>query len=334
MSYSQIDSNRPLRLCFLGCGKITASHAKASKKCDRNIQLSFASRSLEKSESYRKKHNGINAYSNYDEAIESELEDVIMINTPPHLHFELAKKSLESGKHVIVEKPPFFQSSDFDILGEIAEKNNLQFMVAENYYYKPLRRKKIKSIIDKNLIGDTLFMFINATKTQKNSGDWREDISIAKYGALFEGGIHWINFINNIGLDITSIYGFLPRKDDELERSIQVTATTRQGTVINLLYSWEVNTIMKGLRASRMYGSKGSVFFETNGIFVWLRGIKKQFSFPGLRHITGQHKMLEDFFSALRTGNPPQFTWQMAKQDLFLIEKIYSFVRDSKNSMS
>ena len=330
MSYQMIESGSQLRLCFLGCGQITSRHAKVSGKCDKNIKLSFASRSLEKSESYRKKHQGINAYPSYEEAIHSELEDVIMINTPPHLHFELAKKSLEAGKHVIVEKPPFFQSSDFDILGEIADQKGLQFMVAENYYYKPLRTK-IKSIIDDNLIGDALFILINATKTQKTTGDWREDKSVAKYGALFEGGIHWINFINNIGLDIISISGFKPRKDDEMERSIQVTATTRQGAVINLLYSWEVDTIMKGIRGSRIYGSKGSVFFETNGIFVWLRGIKKQFSFPGLRHITGQQKMLEDFFSAIRSGNPPQFTWQMAKQDLVLIEKIYSSVEESKN---
>ena len=66
-------------------------------------------------------------------------------------------------------------------------------------------------------------------------------------------------------MNITQIKGFLPKQKNVLEKSMQVVANTEEGAVINLLYSWEVDTIAKGLRVSRIYGREGSITFETNG---------------------------------------------------------------------
>jgi len=328
MNYKLIPEDQPIRICFLGCGNITQRHAKLMSKSKEKVVLSFASRSLEKAESYKTKFDGTHTYSSYEDAISSADQDVIMINTPPHLHFDLAKLSVDEGKHLIVEKPPFFKSSDFDVIGIIADSKGLQFMVAENYYYKPLR-KKIKDILSSDLIGEPLFLHINATKTQASQNDWREDPELSGFGALFEGGIHWINFINNLGFDITEIRGYVPSESKELERSIQVTASTKQGVVMNLLYSWEVNTIFKGLRLSKVYGRDGSLSFETNGIFAFLRGKKTRLMFPGLANISGAAPMIDDFLGAIRQGRDPEFTWRMAQRDLQLIEEVYRTIGKS-----
>lgn len=323
MNYKLIPKDQPIRICFLGCGKITQRHAQLMRKSGQQVVLSFASRSIDKAEDYKKKFNGAFAYASYAEAIESNDQDVIMINTPPHLHFELAQLVVANDKHLIVEKPPFFKSSDFNSIGAVATEKGLHFMVAENYYYKPLRTK-IKETLESGLIGDPLFLHINATKTQASQNDWREDPNLTGFGALFEGGIHWINFINNLGFDITEIRGYVPGQKKTLERSIQVIAATAQGVVINLLYSWEVNTIFKGLRRSKVYGREGSLTFETNGIFAFLRGKKTKLMFPGLSNISGAAPMIDDFLGAIREGRSPEFTWQMAQHDLQLIEEIYA----------
>lgn len=323
MSYNAIGDDAPIRLVFLGCGDVTKKHVGRARYADKNIKLSFASRTLEKAEGYKQKHNGEHAFGSYDEAINSDQIDVVMINTPPNSHYELAKQTLEAGKHVIVEKPPFLSSDRFDELGALADSKGLQFMVAENYFYKPLRYR-IEEVIKEKLIGDPLFIQINATKTQKSKNDWREDKSISGFGALFEGGIHWISFINNIGLEIKEAKGFIPKQETELERSIQVTAETKEGAVINLIYSWEVSTIAKGLRLSKIYGREGSTTFETNGVMLYLRGKKSRLSFPKLSHIAGYKPMFKDFFVSLRTGKQPAFNYHMAKKDLVLIEQIYA----------
>lgn len=322
MPYQAIPESKPIRICFLGCGKITKAHAKYARRAEENIELSFASRSLDKAKSYADTFKGSRTYRSYEEAIQSEFEDVIMINTPPHIHLDLALKAVQAGKHVIIEKPPFFSSEDFDKVGPLADEKGVHCLIAENYFYKPLR-VKIKSFLDQKLIGDPLFILINATKKQVSKGDWREDPGVTGFGSLYEGGIHWINFINNLGLPIQEVTGFFPKKINKLERSAQVTAETESGTIINLFYSWEVDTIFKGLRWSKIFGREGSISFETNGIFVIVRGKKKKISFPGLKDIGGYQGMFNDFMRALRTGESPALTWKMAQKDLQMIEKAY-----------
>lgn len=323
MSYNKIDGKA--RIVLLGCGDITRRHTTYARWADKDIQVSFASRTQSKADGYKRKHKGVHAFGSYDAAIGSDDIDIVMVNTPPDSHYELVKASLQAGKHVIVEKPPFFKSAVFDELGPMAENKGLQFLVAENYFYKPLRGA-VKEALDEGLIGHPLFIQINATKKQESKGDWRDDKAVTGFGSLFEGGIHWINFINNIGLQITTVNGFVPKQDTELERSVQVTANTEEGTVINLLYSWEVDTMFKGLRLSRIYGKDGSLTFETNGIFVAIRGLKKRFRFPQLSHITGYKLMWKDFLESIHSGTKAEFDWKMAQKDLVLIEQIYASV--------
>jgi len=323
MNHNPYKPIEQLDIVFLGCGNITSKHAKLVNSIDKSASISFASRSLEKANQYVEKYSGKHAYGNYNEAIISDENNVVMVNTPPNSHFELAEAALKAGKHCIVEKPPFLQSSDFDKLGKYADDNGLQLIVSENYFYKPMRQK-ITSLLASEAIGKPLFIQINATKKQGSKNDWREDKSLSGFGALFEGGIHWINFINNIGFNIQTARGFVPNREQKLERSIQVTAETEKGTVINLLYSWEVDTIAGGLRISKIYGTDGSITFESNGVFALTRGKKKGISMPQLLNISGFKPMWKDFLKALKQGNSPSMSWRMAQKDLEVIEDIYN----------
>ena len=327
MNYQRIEKGRPIRLCFLGCGKICKAHAKNIVKSDNDLNLSFASRDSEKAREFTSKFKGHRAFSSYDEAIANDDIDVVMITTPPDSHYELTLKALNAGKHVIVEKPPYFKSSDFDVLGSLADEKKLQLLVAENYFYKPLRIK-IKELLESGIIGKAIFININATKKQKSKGDWRDDVKVSGHGALFEGGIHWVNFINNIGLNLQHSEGFVTDASDPLERSIQLSSNSEEGTIVNLFYSWEVDTIFKGLRLSKIFGSQGSITFETNGIFVFTRGKKIKFCMPDLSNITGSHLMLNDFMTALRSGDDAGFHWKMAKKDLEIIEAVYQSIKN------
>ena len=244
--------------------------------------------------------------------------------TPPDSHLELTLLAIRSCKHVIVEKPPFFHASDFDEVELERQKTGAQVMVAENYFYKPLLRK-LREAIAADLIGELKFLYFNATKTQKTE-DWRDEKGSSGGGALFEGGIHWVNIISNLGLDIQSVTGFFPGKqlsEDKLERSMQLVVKYVGGPIGTLLYSWEINALLKVVRLSRIYGTGGSITFESNGIFIFIRGKKWRFIFPGFADMVGSKAMFEDFFRALRSGEEPAFNLELAKRDLALIEAAY-----------
>ncbi|MBK9017273.1 MAG: Gfo/Idh/MocA family oxidoreductase [Saprospiraceae bacterium] len=322
MSFKKIPPTQPIRMAFLGCGNITAKHGKRLQKFA-DVQCYYASRSEEKAKQFSAKLNGSGHFGSYQAAIASPEIDVVFIATPPADHLELALAAVRAGKHVILEKPPFFKSSDFDLVDAERQKTGVQVMVAENYFYKPLLRK-LRETLAADLIGDLKFLFFNATKTQK-TGDWRDDESTVGGGALFEGGIHWVNFMSNLGLDVQSVTGFLPqkKKENSLERSMQVVMKYQDGPVGTLLYSWEVNALLKGLRLCRIYGSEGSITFEANGLFIFVRGKKWRLIFPGFSDIIGTNAMFRDFFVALRNGQEPAFNFALAKRDIVFIEAAY-----------
>lgn len=320
--FKKIPPTQPIRLAFLGCGNITAKHSKRLKKFS-DVQCFYASRSEGKAKEFAQKLNGHGHFGSYQAAIASPDVDVIFIATPPADHLDLALAAVRAGKHVILEKPPFFKSTDFDLVDAERQKTGVQVMVAENYFYKPLLRK-LRDTLAADLIGDLKFLFFNATKTQKTD-DWRDDKSLTGGGALFEGGIHWVNFMANLGLDVQAVTGFLPKikKANALERSMQMVVKYKDGPIGTLLYSWEVNTLLKGLRLCRIYGSAGSITFEANGLFIFVRGKKWRLIFPGFSDIIGAEAMFRDFFAALRNGQEPAFHFALAKRDVAMIEEAY-----------
>ncbi|MFQ5864243.1 MAG: Gfo/Idh/MocA family protein [bacterium] len=312
---------KSLNLAFLGCGFATRLHSKTLSGFKNQVGRYYASRNKEKAIAYNRKYKGHGYFDSYDAAINDPNIEVVLIATPPVQHLDLTLQALGSGKHVIVEKPPFLHSTDFDPVRQAQAEAGRRVLVAENYFYKPLAIK-LRQIISEGLIGEVRFVHVNALKKQ-TAEDWRSDASLSGGGALFEGGIHWINFIANLGLRIKRVRGFRPGAKNGLEKSMLVAIEYEEGPVGAFYYSWEIPSLFKGLRLSKIYGTKGSITFESNGIFILVRGKKKRIFFPKLSDIAGYKTMFQDFIQCLREDKAPQFSLDLAQRDLKLIEDIY-----------
>ncbi len=316
---------RPLNLAFLGCGFATQMHSKTLSGFHKQVRLYYASRNPEKAARFNKKYHGAGFFDSYDAAIQDSTIDVVLVATPPNQHLDLTMQALRAGKHVLVEKPPFLKASDFDRVAEIQKETGKKVLVTENYFYKPLAFK-LRELLKEGVIGEPLFFHINALKMQK-TGDWRDEPSLTGGGALFEGGIHWVNFVANLGFPIDSVQAFIPGKASSLERSILIALKSSAGPVGALYYSWEVPSLFKGLRLSKIYGRDGSITFESNGVIMLVRGRRKLVTFPGFKDISGYKGMFRDFLRAIQLNQSPQFTLEMARTDLALIEQIYASLK-------
>src|SRR5439155_15785036 len=93
------------------------------------------------------RHPAVHAPSNPDEVTSSPKIDAVAIVTPVSTHYELAKKALENGKHVFVEKPFTATSAQAEELIELADRKNLQIMVDHTFLFNGAVRK-IKELVD------------------------------------------------------------------------------------------------------------------------------------------------------------------------------------------
>lgn len=313
-----------ITLAFLGCGKVARAHAKRLRRHKRDVEIAFASRDPARAEAFSRDLGGP-ALGTYDDALAASDVDVAVITTPPHLHKELALRALAAGKHVVLEKPPVPSAADLDEVAAAAAKAQRQVFVAENYFYKPSLRR-VRALIEGGAIGEVLFVHANAIKHQRTAGGWRDDGALAMGGALFEGGIHWIDFMSNLGLRVRGVHGFRPgppaAHGAAVDRSMMLAFEYAEGAIGMLSYSWEVPSTARGLRLSKIYGKAGTITFESNGLWTFCHGKKLRF-YLGLRDLAGYRAMWADFVRAWKTGTPAAMTLAHARRDLELVEEAY-----------
>lgn len=161
--------------------------------------------------------------------------DLVYIATPPFLHYEQAMLALEAGKHVICEKPLAMNPKQGrEMLDKAAEKG-LLMVTNLMQRYNPLFAR-IKTLIDKNLLGDFLHgYFENYAGDEGLKPDhWFWDRT--KSGGIFiEHGVHFFDlFAGWLGHgDVVSAQVIKRPKSNDIEgREIedQVQATVRYGS--------------------------------------------------------------------------------------------------------
>jgi predicted dehydrogenase len=313
----------PIGIAFLGCGFATSLHSRTLRRFQ-GIERYYASREPRRAEQFARRFSGSDAFGSYDAALRDPRVQVALIATPPANHLELTLAALAAGKHVILEKPPVLRSSDFDRIGDAAAAAGRRVMVAENYYYKPMA-EALRAVLANGEVGEPRILTVSALKEQQ-TGDWRDSPDLAGGGALFEGGIHWVNFMAHLGLEVEGVQGFRPGRGEGPERTMVVVFQYAGGAVGTLYHSWEIGSPLKGLRLSALYGSEGTATFESNGLMLAVRGRRRRMKLPDPRDLLGYRAMFEDFFGALREGREPRFTLAMARRDLQLVEAIYASV--------
>jgi UDP-N-acetylglucosamine 3-dehydrogenase len=313
--------DRRLNLVFLGCGRITATHARTLAGFRDRVRCFYASRERARAMDFERRFGGAGSFGSYEAALADGWIDMALVATPPASHLELTLQALRHGKDVIVEKPAFLLSSDFDAVSEAQHSTGKRVLVAENYAYKPLAFA-LRDLLASGAVGDVRFVNVCAVKRQ-STGDWRDDVRQAGGGALFEGGVHWIDLLANLGPVVRSVRGFRPGPAEGAERSLLLVLEYEDGAVGTLCHSWEIPSPLGGLALSRIDGTAGTIFFESNGLFVLARGRVRSLRVPGLADIRGYRAMFGDFLAALRTGREALMTLERARRELELAEEAY-----------
>ncbi|PAB59829.1 Gfo/Idh/MocA family oxidoreductase [Anaeromicrobium sediminis] len=119
--------------------------------------------------------------------------DLIVVATPNNSHYELAKKALLQGKHVVVEKPFTVHTWQADELISLAKEKNRVLTVHQNRRWDS-GYKTVKKVIESNMLGDLVEYEAHFDRFRNyiKEGSWKE-IDSPGNGMLYDLGIHLID---------------------------------------------------------------------------------------------------------------------------------------------
>lgn len=142
-------------------------------------------------------------YDSYASIVSSDEIDVLYIPLPPALHYRWAKKALECGKHVLVEKPATISLKDTVDLINIAKEK--QLALHENYmfiFHKQLQA--IRQIVESGELGDVRLYRISFGFPMRQTNDFRYNKSLGG-GALLDAGGYTIKYASYLLGDAATV---------------------------------------------------------------------------------------------------------------------------------
>jgi len=135
-------------------------------------------------------------YESVDDLLSGETLDFVDICTPPGSHATLIKRALDSGLHVLCEKPLVTRVKDAQIVAAAAARTGRIVHTVHNWLRAPICLK-ISALISEGTIGTVRSVRWRTLRTQPavaftpdGGKNWRVDPAIAGGGILFDHGWH------------------------------------------------------------------------------------------------------------------------------------------------
>lgn len=170
--------------------------------------------------------NPSRVYNTYPEMFEKEKQlppdqriDFVSVVTPNHVHYGPTKMALESGFHVVVEKPIAFSLEEAKSLKKLVDKTGLILALAHTYTGYPMV-KEARQMVKSGKLGKIRKVFVEypqgwlsgpLEKTGNMQASWRTDPKQSgRGGAIGDIGTHAANLAEYItGSDITEVCSML-----------------------------------------------------------------------------------------------------------------------------
>lgn len=132
-------------------------------------------------------------YRSYQEILDDDQIELVVVNTPDHLHYEMAKQAILAGKNVVVEKPFTLLVEEGEELIQLAKEKGTVLSVYQNRRYDG-NFITIKKILQQRLLGRLVELEIHFDRYRKEvrNGSWKEE-GDERVGVLFNLGSHLVD---------------------------------------------------------------------------------------------------------------------------------------------
>lgn len=262
-----------MKVGVIGCGSI-AQHrhlpeyqnhpeTEIAAVCDINHQRADATA----------KEYGTKAYYSYEELLSDPEIEAVSVCTPNSLHASITIAALNSGKHVLCEKPMATSIEEADQMIAASEKNGKKLMIGHNQRFVP-SHQKAKELIASGELGK-IYSFRTAfghpgpeTWSAEGADTWFFKKEQAFIGAMGDLGVHKTDLIRFIlGEEIQEVASFVETssKKATVDDTAVCILKTESGVIGTLAASWSY--VSKEDNSTIIYGEKGILRLEDDPEF-------------------------------------------------------------------
>jgi predicted dehydrogenase len=333
--------SRVLRTAIVGCGKVAHLHAQALRGMPEARLVAVIDSDGERARAFALQY-GVESHTDLSGA------EVAIICTPHPLHKASAIAAMNSGAHVLVEKPMATTVADCDEMIAAAGRNGVRLgVVSQRRFFEPIQR--MKAAIDAGKIGrpvlGTVNMFSWRDEAYYKSDPWRGKWDTEGGGVLINQSPHHLDILQWLMgpiEEVTGRWANLNHPYIEVEDTALALLRFRGGGLGSITVSLSQNP---GIHTKiHIHGANGySVGTQTDTGATFVAGMSGTVPppFNDLWTIPGEQAPVSDglnvdyhalqdrdFFRAILDGRDPIVDGREGRKVVELIAAIYRSARD------
>ena len=249
-----------IRLAIVGLGGMGKNHARVATGLPECEVVAAQDISAEARAAFAEAHPDAVLYEDYDKLLADERVDALVIALPTGLHKETVVRALESGRHVMVEKPMARSVAECRAMNEAAAKAGKVLMVAQ------CRRFDVhwgawREVVTSGRIGRPILW--RDIRAGKGPGRWFMDDALGG-GPLLDGAVHNYDFANWMFGDPVSVVSSTVKLVPGVTAQDTGSTVVRYPSGDQLLLSWSWGA--RGLHLFDVVGPQGFIQQGAAGI--------------------------------------------------------------------
>jgi predicted dehydrogenase len=255
-----------LRIGLIGVGAAAqVNHIPAWKRIEGVELVALCDRDPEKAARVAAKFGIPKVHVRVDDLLADEEVDAVDICTPNYLHAPIGTAALESGKHVLCERPLARSASEAEAMVKAAKKADCHLMCCVQHRVRP-DAQLLKKVVEKGDLG-TVFSAKAGWLRQRaewDSDEWRAQKRESGGGVVLDLGFQMLDLSLWVlgGPKVQSVTASVHRaRKDEVEDSATAFLRLDSGVTLTLELTWGL-LMEKDFAFLNLFGSGGAALLN------------------------------------------------------------------------
>src|SRR5919197_5988321 len=179
--------NGAIRVAVVGAGEWGRNHVRTFAQLRDASLVMVCDLDRAKLASVQVQHPGVRTTTSYDDVLRDGSIQAVILASFASAHFDQARRALEAGKHVLVEKPMTLQTRDAEELVRVASRTRRCLMVGHLLLYHPAV-VRMHQLVSTQEIGELFYLYsqrLNLGRVRKDENAlWSfgpHDVAVALY---------------------------------------------------------------------------------------------------------------------------------------------------------